>query len=157
MGSKPEALLVVQELELLRQPVSAELEQLLLVHSCCMVQHKLEHMCYKEQHMLAHMCCMVQHMLAHKQNRKRCRMHFHIRYRSNRHSSRLRFRNHKLPVLLQPDDVLRDRNRPEHRSEQKQHMGCSSIDSCEADRQFRQLPSYEHLRRRRSDRRRKRS
>ena len=153
MGSKPEALLVVQELELLRQPVLAELEQLLLVHSCCKVQHKLEHMCCMEQHRLDRMYCKEQHRLARMQNH----MHFHTRCHSNRHSNRLRSRNRKLPVLLQPDDVLRDRNRPEHRSEQKQHMGCSSIGSCEADRQFHQLPSCEHLRQRHSDRRRKHS
>ena len=77
-----------------------------------------------------------------------------ILFRSNRRSSRQRFRIHKLgePVLLRGGPI--GRSQPVSRSERKPRMGCSSIGSGESGHRFRQQLRGEHVRPSHSDRRR---
>ena len=75
----------------------------------------------------------------------------------NHHSSRQRFRIHKLaePVTLHGGPI--GRSQPVSMSEQKSRMGCSSIGCGEPGHRFRQQLRGELVRQCRSDRRRRRS
>ena len=79
------------------------------------------------------------------------------RCRNTRHSIRRRSHIRTLPKPVLLHGERHDHSQPEHRSEQKQHMGCSSSGSCESGRRFRQQLPGELVRHCRSDRRRMRS
>ena len=75
----------------------------------------------------------------------------------NHHSNRQQFRNHNFAVPAQLHGERYDRSQPEHKSEQIQHMGCSSTCCVESDPRFRQQLPGELVRLCHSDRKRKRS
>jgi hypothetical protein len=75
----------------------------------------------------------------------------------NRRSNRRQSRNHNFAEPAQPDDEHFGRSQPEHKSEQRQHKGCSSTCYGEPGHRFRQQLPGELVRPCHSDRRRKRS
>ena len=126
MGSRPEDLLVEPVLEQRRQLVLAEAEQQLVQKLGSLSSHQL--------------CIRCRHGSSHFRRSSCC-------------SIRRRLRNHKLPELLLPDGGLIDHSQPKHKSEQLQHMGCSSSDSCEAGHRFHRQPLCELFRQSRSEHR----